>query len=333
MTIIPDSIEHPEEKEDLEAPPMEDSDIVSSEIHNTNDINENGSTRNNGQVDEKVSLPGILIPMDQLPPLPTPQDRTIREQRLGGICMILFIIGTLVGLTHGIALSGIGFDKHSVPWYIFLVLIYSQAGVALLCLTAIEVLVDPGVVPRNAETCYPIPHEMNTWLTTNKDRPSVLYISSQDEHHSKDTYCTRCLVWRRMEHDHTDKTHGENVATKTTTTTTASSSGIKYFHCNVCQRCVKHHDHHCDFLGRCIAGPTNFKTPSGGNIKYFYGLITVAATSYLTCLSAVLGALIHSYDTRWVVPIFLMGVIVLHCMFPCFQGVLGGLKRFLCRAY
>ena len=313
---------------------MEDSEIGSPEIHRPTGTNGNKSTSNIGHVDERASLPALLIPMDQLPPLPTPRYRAIRQQRFSGISMVLFIIGVLVGLTHGIALSGIGFDKYSIPWYIFLLLIYSQAGVALLCLIAIEVLVDPGFVTRTTETCYPIPHEIKAWLKTrrhDKDRPSILYISSQDEQTSKDTYCTRCFVWRRMEHGPTDTIDGENGTT--TPTTIASSSGVKYFHCNVCQRCVKHHDHHCDFLGQCIAGPTThiFRT-SGGNIRFFYGLITVAVTSYLTCLAAVLGALIHSYDTRWVVPVFLICVIVLHCMFPCFQGLFGSLQRFLCRA-
>lgn len=263
--------------------------------------------------------------IDQLPPLPSPRYRTQRNQSLCGIAIVLSIAGILVGLTQGIALT-IGFDRHSLPWWIFFVLIYSQAGFALVCLMAI-LWVNPGVVPRTAETCYPIPPEMATWLATrqDQDRPSELYLPSPDKD-CRDTYCTRCLVWRRVPVDSSvSKDDGD------TTPAIPSSDAAKYFHCNVCQRCVGHFDHHCDFFGRCIAGPVTFTTKKGGgNIKYFWGIIGVGATAYVTCLAAMLGGLIHAYDPRWVVPFFFLGMVVLHFFAPCFQGLLGGLRRFFC---
>jgi len=254
-----------------------------------------------------------LVPIEQLPPLRTPRHRSKRRQSLFGIGMVVGITGLLVGLTHGIALSpSTGFDTRSVPWWIFLILIYGQAGMALLCLVAI-LIVNPGFVPRTPETCYPIPTSVAAWLTSKNDddRPIEYYLPSLDEH-SRDTYCTRCLVWRRSK--------------------SASGKRIKYFHCNICQRCVSHFDHHCDFFGRCIAGPHSIASCSySGNLRFFWGIIVIGGFAYLTCLGAILGGLIFRFDPfPLVVPFFLAGVFLLHVFSPCFQQMVLLFRRSIC---
>lgn len=286
---------------------------------------------------KEIMPPSLIVPIIQLPPLPNPRYRTRRTQSITGITMVLGAIGILVGLTHGIALT-IGFDQYSIPWWIFLVLVYGQAGVALVCL-AILWAVDPGVVPRTEETCYPIPPELTTWLETrqDKDRPSELYLSSQNAT-SRDTYCTRCLVWRQTLNTPAPGEDAPQVVNPTAVNATALpeatiAATTKYFHCNVCQRCVGHFDHHCDFFGRCIAGRpllTSGATFGSGNLPFFSIILGVGVLAYVTCLAAILGGLIHAYDPKYVVPIFLGAFIFLHVCSPWAQRLIGSLRRLVC---
>ena len=295
--------------------------------------------------DGDVTALQLLIPLDQLPPLPAPHDRTLRQETTLGVSFVILTTGLLVGLTHGVALNILDFDHGSVAWWIILVLIYGQAGVALLCLAGL-LIVDPGHVPRTPETCYPLPPEIASWLAnTSKsiigseqqqqqeppkemedlERPSELYFSSLDKNNCTDTYCTRCLVWRRGgapgSNNSASKNEIVNGEARTvsvlppqyviSTPTTKKKKSIRYFHCNTCQRCVSHFDHHCSFFGRCIAG---------GNIKFFYGLIGVGLTAYMTCLASILAGLIHHYgkdNIKWIVPIYLLGLVVFNCYAPC----------------
>jgi len=250
-----------------------------------------------------------VVSLEQLPPFLPPQVLEKRRQALGGTLVAFSIGAIIIGVTQGITLT-VGFEKSTPAWWIIFGLIYGQVSAALLCLVGVLVI-DPGVVPRTQENCFPIPSEMHQWLVairaehgnqneerqeeTTLTRPSEQYLPSPDQN-CKDTYCTRCLVWRRSQ----------------------SNSDIRYFHCNVCQRCVGYYDHHCDVFGRCIAG-----TPTGrGNLKFFYGLLGFGVSTYLTCLGSLLAGLIRAYDVKWVVPVFCVCVILLHQCTPCFRGIL-----------
>eukprot|EP00977_Amphora_coffeiformis_P029996 scaffold44049_cov183-Amphora_coffeaeformis.AAC.1 len=258
----------------------------------------------------------VAISLGQLPPLLTPRRLEKKRQALGGSLVVLFGEAIIVGVTQGVTLT-IGFQKSTPAWWIVFGLIYGQVSAAVFCLVGL-LAVDPRVVPRTQENCFPIPTEMNRWLeaTLAKNgeqleddgqelatltRPSEQYLPSPDES-CNDTYCTRCLVWRRSH----------------------SGRDIRYFHCNICQRCVGYYDHHCDVFGRCIAG-----TPTGrGNLKFFYGLLGFGASTYLTCLGSLLAGLVHAYDAKWVVPVFVVGVVLLHQCTPCFRGILSKVRAF-----
>jgi hypothetical protein len=230
-----------------------------------------------------VSVAVSADDIDRFPLLPTPKHDAKRREMIGGATLVTILILFFVGLTHGVALTATGaFDKFSPVWYLFLVLIYTETVIALVCLAGLFVS-DPGVVQRSPETCFPIPAQVETWiqahlLKTKADSeiivepPSETYIPAPD---SLDTYCVRCLVWRK-----------------------ANNSGTKYFHCYTCQRCVRHFDHHCSFFGRCIAGKA-----SRGNYKYFKTLIGVGILAYLTTLVSVLWSLSVRFGPEWVLPI------------------------------
>lgn len=354
--------------------------------------------------DEETALIPITI-IAQFPPFPKPHHGTKRSESCIGISAVFAVVGVLVGATHGVALGPIGFDAYTVPWWIIFCLIYGQAVLALILLGGILVL-DPGYVPRTPETCYPQPRSIAKWLAEGAkwdQKPEELYLPSLDPNKSGDTYCTRCLVWRKQlpqqgssgpqrqgtgvpkqqsqsqevvetigeeettttvertrmttpnspqaknqsteqtpiesshSYSHEDTTNSQqppeattNVTTTTTTTTTKrvpATGTIRYFHCNTCQRCVKHFDHHCSFFGRCIAGQ---RKPMQGNLVLFYGIITIGGTSYLTCLVSVLAGLLHSYPAKWVLPCFGLGLILLHCSTPFLQTYLCQLRRLAC---
>jgi hypothetical protein len=339
-------------------------------------------TQQEQQIETCVLITATAIPLDEFPPLPTPRYGIQRNEALCGISMVTGIAAVLVSLTQGIALT-IGFDAKTDPaaWWIIFSLIYGQALLAMLVLAAI-LLLDPGFVQRNADTCYPLPPTIAKWLAEGAEpdkKPAELYFPSL-EANSNDTYCTRCLVWRKAgTKSDPGKASGAGVTTIltttetttattivsvstteiqtmassgrpadssepatdsaiTTTTTTSSSriiemeatsSGfIRYFHCNTCQRCVRHFDHHCGFFGRCIAGkPREFS----GNICYFWGIIVTGAVAYITCLGSVLAGLLNAYPAKWVLPFFFLAIILFHVCNPVFQMALCGLRQFFCK--
>jgi DHHC palmitoyltransferase len=181
------------------------------------------------QIEKCVLISANAIPLDAFPPLPTPRHAIQRNEALCGISMVTGIAGVLVGLTHGIALT-IGFDAQTDPaaWWIIFSLIYGEALLAVVLLAAI-LLVDPGFVQRNTDTCYPLPPAIGKWLAEGADpdeKPTELYFPSL-EANCKDTYCTRCLVWRKAgtKSDPT-KASGAAVTTILTTTETITTTTI-----------------------------------------------------------------------------------------------------------
>jgi hypothetical protein len=238
--------------------------------------------RNNDpqQAEEGQSSPSSplqQIDISLLPPLPTPRyDRKEREA-VGGSCLVFFWIFIFAGMTHGIALEALdGFEYHGTTWWVFFALIYSQSLAALLCLFVLLVA-DPGVVKRSPNTCLPIPAQMvpsiRDYLKHQSEshtqfvRPSEAYYAA--ENGTGDTYCGRCLVWRR----HDDGRH---------------------YHCNTCQRCVKQYDHHCSIFGRCIAG----KMTGGGNYKYFVIICFCFVAALLTSFIALVWSLSISFGPQ-----------------------------------
>ena len=166
-----------------------------------------------------------ITKLGDLPLLPPPDLREIKRQTRGGIAIVLFIAAALISLTHGIALT-LCFDREedAVAWWTIFGLIYSQATLALVFLVGV-LNVDPGIVHRSKENCFPLPPEIAAWLESYDEdlRPIEQYLQDQTPNKERDTYCTRCLIWRRQPTD-----VNQDV-----------SKYIRYYHCSICQRCVR----------------------------------------------------------------------------------------------
>jgi hypothetical protein len=236
-------------------------------------------------------LSSLTVDVAKLPPLPTPNTDAKRTQATGGATLVIMLAVTFAGVTHGISLTAVdGFVKESAAWWTFLVLIYTEALVGLLCLVGL-LATDPGVIQRSPETCFPLPIQVEPWIqahlegkTDDLSRPTEFYIASlntNDNIDTGDTFCVRCLVWR------------------------IHKPGTHYFHCNTCQRCVKDFDHHCSVFGRCIAGKLLGRQ---GNYKYFVGIIVVGLLAYWTAAAALIWSLSLRFDPKWVVPVTLFGL-------------------------
>jgi hypothetical protein len=254
----------------------------------------------------------IDIPIEFLPRLPKPDFDSIRRETIGGTFIVFLFIAIFVSLTHGVALAAVGRVPHgSVARIVLLTSIYTQAGIAVLCLLGIQFM-NPGIVPRTIETCYPIPSTMREWVAANQQGPQSSY-QREREHEPEKTpitsispnfvalhrppewyiagndgrvYCTRCLVWRQP--------------------------GINHFHCGTCQRCISYYDHHCTFFGRCIAGNLfHLGRRNGGNYAFFVGIILDGAIAYVTTAAALLYSLSLKYNPVYVIPIGVVTMILL----------------------
>ena len=248
------------------------------------------------------------------PPRPTPAYNVKQREFARGVVFVTILILQFVGLTHGVALSAVNvFEKGSATWWTFLVLIYSEAFVALICLAGLG-FADPGVVQRSPETCFPLPAEVVPWLKAvvsnpkrNEEEEEEGYPSPPEDHYLdhpdlnvSDLFCVRCLVWRKSEDD------------------------VKYYHCSVCQRCVGYYDHHCSVFGRCIAGTGTFK----GNYKYFVAIIAAGILGYITTLVALVWSLSVKYGAAVVVPV---SVCLLWLMNPKAAQIAANASQRFCR--
>lgn len=237
-----------------------------------------------------VTIDLSSVALSDLPPLPT-EHYTKQRQRNGGVSVVLFSIFAFVGTTHGLGLELFpGFERNSAPWWTFFILIYIQAALAILGLIAM-IVADPGVVQRSKESCYPIPVQMGPALQDYLDQrgkfvkhivlPREKYLMAEDG--TGDSYCVRCMVWRR-------------------------AVDGKHYHCNTCQQCVKQYDHHCGVFGRCIAGKM---FSAKGNYKYFVLMGSLFVTAFWTSFVAITWSLSNVYGPTWVVPIACLVVLYL----------------------
>jgi hypothetical protein len=200
-----------------------------------------------------------------LPPLPEPDRRSQRWQAAGGTALVVGIVVVLVGLTHGVGLT-VG-ELPRDAWWACLVLIYTEAGVALLCLLMI-LLGDPGIIRRNEQTCFPLPDAVREKLARGESLEGMGNIED-----GEDSFCVRCLVWRRQP-DHRSDWFAQPW----------QRGPKRAHHCRTCGRCVASFDHHCGVFGRCIAGNVCFS----GNMPYFCTIFACSWAGGMTCAGAVL---------------------------------------------
>lgn len=207
--------------------------------------------------------------------LPAPPKRNVelmRRQFVGGTALLLALaVAALLG-THWLALTVLGLPEAlETPILVLLapgeltgaqVMVYTEVGLGLLA-WAVTLLVDPGVIQRDPSHAIPpqIIHQLET-----ASEPCAKNIVDGDA-----TYCVRCYVWREA----SPKAGGSVMC-----------RGGRPHHCSVCQRCVRHFDHHCGILGWCIAGQ-GFQ----GNLWCFNILLAMGALSGVTTAGAVLLAI------------------------------------------
>eukprot|EP00457_Paulinella_chromatophora_P010928 gb/GEZN01011047.1/.p1 GENE.gb/GEZN01011047.1/~~gb/GEZN01011047.1/.p1 ORF type:complete len:308 (-),score=18.59 gb/GEZN01011047.1/:241-1164(-) len=197
---------------------------------------------------ESLAYPKQLT-LASLPPLPEPNTRERRKQLAGGIAIVSFLI-LICNLTT--LLIFFLDPKISLTFrFILLGLTVLESVVAIICLVFIG-LSDPGVIKRSDKTCWPLPAVVSIRLRAGEPLDGMANVS--EEKLEARTFCVRCLVWR---------SHGSH-------------------HCATCQRCVSDFDHHCAVLGRCIAG----RGCSGGNLRYFQGLVSMGFLGGLTAVGA-----------------------------------------------
>lgn len=271
----------------------------------------------NGTNDDGLAYSSMVLPMETLPPLPEPKYDLMRQESSRGVCLVVTASILLPFLTHYVALTAIppssNENSNSTGSIVFLALIYSEAVLALVCMMGI-LFVDPCVVNRSPENCFPLPPEIESWLmeggkeedgggrsTWQQHRRThglQLYIKGT-ENAKQGVYCTRCLLWRKP--------------------------GTNCFHCPTCQRCCLSYDHHCNVFGRCIAGRLRFWEPnethggSGvGNKLFFVTLIAVAGWTYFTVVSAFIFACAMRFGVGYAVPIGLVVMFVISCC--CFNN-------------
>ena len=213
---------------------------------------------------DDVELSFYRLPV-VLPPLPMPDYAVRRSQAVRGALTVCTTCALLIGVTGGCSLR-----QPSSYAPTLLVLVVVEAAVALLCLAAL-MLVDPGVVKRTQSSVQPVPDEVATRLKERaplRDEIEKRGGMSNIREGSR-SYCVRCFVWR----EHTAAIGGlRSLRQRCRGGDPELMADVAVHHCRICARCVRHFDHHCSALGRCIAGRGVLR----GNIVYFRTLIAMA---------------------------------------------------------
>ena len=290
---------------DVESPPENDSKISESdnadgeeqEKEESPDIPKRTSLNDKDVPCELSSV--VITSVDQLPPLPRPRDDMLRVETPRGICVVSTFIVLCIFLTHYIALTLVlpsenlddendERNPYRTGKIVFLVLVYTEAVVAMLCTVGI-LYADSAVIHRSLETCNPLPKAVESWVVSEPTAPRPKGLDPYLRGADKRLYCTKCLVWRKP--------------------------GVPNYHCPICQRCCANHDHHCNVFGRCIAGTRKFWKPNSnrGNLVYFYGILTTGGWAFFTVFAAFLYAFSIRYRPEYAIPICIAIFLVISC--------------------
>lgn len=208
-------------------------------------------------------------------PFLEPEIETMRKQSLKGWIGILNIIGVIVGVTHGVALTHGRLPR--AAWWIGLILIYLEAVVAILFGISIYIW-NSSCIERSIETCFPLPNKVKKKLKNKKDKTykgrvnqgeNIQNNGNYSNTPGQSSYCIRCLVWRPM----------------------------NAHHCSLCQRCYTDFSHHCTCFGRCISG-TMFHEDKGctGNLPYLIGIKWMGYIGFITMIILTFVSLGIRYD-------------------------------------
>jgi len=184
------------------------------------------------------------IPLSDFPPMPS-RGTGYCVEPICGIVLVGTITVMLVSITTSLAVSSV---KDQATAYVLCAFIWTWAVLAVSSLFFI-LYAGAGEIKRSPSTSYPIPEIVAQRLLEKKSIADLGNIQ-MGEGLTRNSYCIRCLVWRR-----TTLTSGES------------------HHCNTCQRCVTGFDHHCGVFGRCIVD-ANMKCFVTLIAMFFFGLVT-----------------------------------------------------------
>jgi hypothetical protein len=224
-----------------------------------------------------------------LPPLPPPDRKSLRAEKCGGGSLVGCLITTFVTLT---LVFTMGTPKATfIP---IAVVVVTEAAIAIFCLGWIQ-HGDPGIVQRSRKSCTPVPPEVVEKLSAERSDTGVglhplagmVNIKEQDR-----SYCVRCCLWREETPERAWYSCMYPVGA-------VAPKPVQVHHCSTCQRCVRHFDHHCGVLGRCIAGkliPTCRE--SVGNMPCFALLICMGYAGAVTTVIAAVVGLQHGLSDR-----------------------------------
>ena len=177
----------------------------------------------------------------------------------------------LTSLSHSLSQVGAySGDLGTAKWPI-LGAMYAMALLALMCHAAIffEWNLSSVLISRSEMNSFPLPAEVDQLIRAG--RPIATLPHNIES--GNDTFCIRCLVWRRAGAD-AASARGSSARGSERARQRRRWKKSHAHHCSVCQRCVKDFDHHCGVFGRCIAGE-GFK----GNMGYFKTIIAMAGAA------------------------------------------------------
>jgi hypothetical protein len=168
-----------------------------------------------------------------------------------GICVVGALSLLLNGITYSV--TAVAAPGHEFTQNLVRFAITAEAITAASCVLFLLKFENAGEIKRSAETCYPIPAEVERRLRDGTSLTGLGNIPRVEGSTAHGTYCVRCLVWR-------------------------PGKDQKPHHCNTCQRCVVGFDHHCGVFGRCIVN---------GNMVCFFTLIGMLFAGMCTAMIAV----------------------------------------------
>lgn len=212
-----------------------------------------------------------------LPPMPKAERTEQAREERRGILLVSALIIFFTALTTVIALTR---PSSAVSWT-FAAAIYTEAVLAILCLRHV-LHSGAGVIRHSAETCFPVPAEVAARIRAGDSLAGLPNPRQGDR-----SYCVRCCVWRPLHAHHCSTVSGAGhcqtcrPALTPLICRTALTPRCRYRPSAQCQRCVSEFDHHCNVLGRCIAG-----SASGcrGNMPSFVGLIGLGLLAASTAI-------------------------------------------------
>ena len=131
---------------------------------------------------ELLDSPENWSRIHSLPPLPERHIWTMRRESAVGCTLVLILVSLLVSLTQGVALAPGAAAPRGLIWAA-LVLIYTEAAVALVCLLGL-LFGNPGELKRSPQTCFPMPEPVADRLSRGESLDGLANVSSDGR-----TYC------------------------------------------------------------------------------------------------------------------------------------------------